>query len=194
MTTAISDVGESLVDLLTQRLPNDDKPVVLCTPAEVKDTDAKVGIFLYSIAPAADVRNEFEIPFEEGNTVIAEQPLDLYYLITCYPATPTAGSSETTYQAHRRLGLVMQILFDNSTLTGSLLRGHIPPDQEIRLTHQPITVEDVTRIWGGLPNISMQTSVSYLASPVRIRSDRGVPGARVQSRRADLAPMEAATV
>jgi hypothetical protein len=191
MISAIRDVGETLVDLLRNNLQGlaAGDLVSLCSPADAQgNTNVRVGIFLYSINPTADMRNDLEIPHEEGGDEVAEQPLDLYYLITCYRR---AGTDPTppVLSAHLLLGQVMQIFFDHSTLTGTLLRGQLPRDQEIRLTHQPITVEDITRLWGTLPNVALQTSVSFLASPVRIRSVRGVAAKKVSTRRSEFSPM-----
>jgi hypothetical protein len=191
MISAIRDVGETLVELLRASLqglaPGD--LVALCSPADVQaNANVRVGVFLYSINPAAELRNELEIPYEEGPAVVAEQPLDLYYLITCYRRAGT-DPTDQVLAAQFLLGQVMQIFFDHATLTGSILRGQLPRDQEIRLTHQPITLEDVTRLWGSLPNVAMQASVSYLASPVRIRSTRGAGARRVTSRASEFAPM-----
>jgi hypothetical protein len=191
MISAIRDIGETLVDLLRNNLQGmvAGDLVSLCSPADAQaNANVRVGVFLYSINPAADIRNELEIPHEEGANEVAEQPLDLYYLITCYRR---AGADPTppVLAAHLLLGQVMQIFFDHSTLAGTLLRGQLPRDQEIRLTHQPITVEDITRLWGAFPNVSLQSSISFLASPVRIRSVRGAAAQKVSTRRSEFSPM-----
>jgi hypothetical protein len=190
MITAIRDVGDTLVNLARSRLstiPADQ--IALCSPSDAsKNPSVRIGIYLYSIAPTADLRNEFEIPHIVGNNaLIALQPLDLYYLVTAYPQTGGGDLSGANLDAHRLLGAVMQAFFDRGTLTGSVLRGDIPRNEEIRLTHQPITVEDVTRIWATFPNVPLQTSVSYLASPVNIQSDRGLGSTRVAARQTDVA-------
>ena len=79
----------------------------------------------------------------------------------------------------------MRVFFDNGCLTGSLLRGDLPRNEELRLTLQPITIEDLTRIWSVFPETALEPSVSYLVTPVRIRSDRTRGGERVVSRRID---------
>jgi hypothetical protein len=192
MISAIRDVGETLVELLKAKLQGltAGDLVSLCSPTDAHaNSNIRVGVFLYSINPAADYRNELEIPHEEGPIEVAEQPLELYYLITCY-RRQGADPTDFVLGAHLLLGQVMQILFDNATLTGSVIKGQMPRDQELRVTHQPITVEDVTRLWGALPNIALQTSVSYLVSPVRIRSTRAAAAKKVTSRRAEFSPME----
>jgi hypothetical protein len=83
------------------------------------------------------------------------------------------------------LGQAMRVFFDNGILTGSLLEGDLPRDEELRLSLQPITIEDLTRIWSVFPETALQPSVSYLVTPVRIRSNRTRGGAPVVSRRLD---------
>jgi len=192
MITAIRDMGETLVELLKANLQglSANDLVSLCSPTDAQaNGNIRVGVFLYSINPAAEYRNELEIPHDEGLIQVAEQPLDLYYLVTSYRRSGV-DPTDRVLDAHFFLGQVMKIFFDNATLTGSILKGQLPRDQEIRVTHQPITVEDVTRLWGALPNIALQTSVSYVASPVRIRSTRGAAANKVTSRRSELSPME----
>ena len=198
MMSAIRDVGETLTALLRANLKGlvAGDLVALCSPTDANaNANIRVGVFLYSINPSADLRNDLEIPHLEGQNLVADQPLDLYYLVTCYRRTG-ADPTLPVLDAHSLLGQVMRIFFDQATLTGSVLQGQLPRDQEIRLTHQPITVEDITRLWGSLPNVALQTSVSYLASPVRIHSTRGPGATKVSTRQTDSAPMvpEAATV
>jgi hypothetical protein len=191
MMSAIRDVGETLVELLRANLQGliAGDLVALCSPTDGNaNANIRVGVFLYSINPSADLRNELEIPYQEGPNLVADQPLDLYYLVTCYRRTG-ADPTVPVQNAHLLLGQVMRIFFDHATLTGSVLKGQLPRDQEIRLTHQPITVEDLTRLWGGLPNVALQTSVSYLVSPVKIRSTRGAASNKVLSRQSEFAPM-----
>ena len=57
------------------------------------------------------------------------------------------------------------------------------PGQTVRITPEPCTVEDLSRIWGLLPQSSYRTSMVYLASPVLVTSDPPAGDARVTERR-----------
>ena len=46
------------------------------------------------------------------------------------------------------------------------------PDLELRLSINPITMEDMTRIWGVFPDATFSSSVAYIVTPVPIESDR----------------------
>jgi len=186
MSTAIRDVGETLIELLRNDpiITIPDPQIALVSPAEANATGVRLTLFLYSISPVAELRNELEIP---GNRIIDDEPvslpLNLYYLLTAFspPQDPTSRSLESQLL----LGQAMRVFFDNGCLTGSLLQGDLPRDEELRLTLQPITIEDLTRIWSVFPETALEPSVSYLVTPVRIRSDRTRGGERVVSRRID---------
>ena len=145
MNTAISDVSETLLELLRSQvrdtvpsIPSDS--IALVSPAEVMQTrGVLLGLSLYSLLPTADYRNELEVSGDRDRGEPRSQPLDLYYLLTAYPAggeTPTARN----LGAQHVLGVAMRVFFENGILTGSVLRGALARDQELRLTLQPMTV------------------------------------------------------
>lgn len=192
MSSAIRDVGRTLVELLRDNLVDNSNPggikdeqIVLLSPAEAKTGGVRLTLFLYSIAPAAQLRNEMEIPgLGEGDEPVSE-PLDLYYLLTSFAPPEGDDPTERTLESQFLLGQAMRVFFDNGTLTGSVLRGDLPRDEELRLTLQPLTVEDLTRVWSVFPDSVLHISVSYLVTPVRLRSTRQRGGHRVVARGAD---------
>ncbi|HET9532396.1 MAG TPA: DUF4255 domain-containing protein [Blastocatellia bacterium] len=186
MSTAIRDVGETLVDLLRDNLggivPNPEQIALLSPPEATQIGGVRLTLFLYSIAPAAEMRNELEIPGNLAGDEAVSEPLDLYYLLTAFAPPMMQNPTERTLDSHLLLGEAMRVFFDNGTLTGSVLRGELPRDEELRLTLQPITVEDLTRIWSVFPESVLHVSASYLVTPVRLRSTRTRGGQRVVSR------------
>jgi hypothetical protein len=188
MSSAIRDVGETLIDLLRNApqlaaIPPDQ--IALLSPAEANSIGVRLTLFLYSISPASEIRNELEIP---GNALEDEPvslPLNLYYLLTAF--SPPQDPTQRSLDSHLLLGQAMRVFFDNGILNGSVLRGDLLRDEEhsLRLSLQPISVEDLTRIWSVFPETALQPSVSYLVTPVRVRSDRARGGARIVSRRVD---------
>jgi hypothetical protein len=190
MSSAIRDAGESLIDLLRTNLVPDVVPlaeqIAMLSPTEVNQPGAVlISLFLYSIMPAAEYRNQNEVPFLSDANQPPSMPVELYYLLTTYPQQ-NQDPTERTLQTHLLMGFAMRVLFDNAVITGSALRGSLPRDEELRLTFQPITVEDMTRIWSVFPGNSLRTSASYVLSPVRLLSSRALGGARVVSRQRDV--------
>jgi hypothetical protein len=195
MSSAIRDAGLTLIELLRDNLVANpttvDRPIssrdqiALLSPRDVnQNKNVRLTLFLYSIAPAVAMRNELEIP---GNQPAGElsEPLDLYYLLTAF-APATQDPTDQTLDAQLLLGFAMRVFFDNGTLTGSVLQGNLPRDEELRLTLQPMTVEDLTRIWSVFPDSVLHASVSFLVTPVRLRARTAARGARVTSRRSDV--------
>lgn len=185
MSSAIRDVGETLIELLrndpTITIP--DQEIALMSPAGANASGARLTLFLYSISPVAELRNEMEIPGNGTDDEPVSLPLNLYYLLTAFspPQDPTTRSLES----HLLLGQAMRVFFDNGHLSGSMLRGDLPRDEELRLTLQPMSIEDLTRIWSVFLETALEPSVSYLVTPARVRSGRTRGGARVVSRRID---------
>jgi hypothetical protein len=185
MSSAIRDVSETLVELLRNDPIFTIPPaqIALLSPAQANASGVRLSLFLYSIAPAAEFRNELEIPGNTSDDEAVSLPLNLYYLLTAF--SPPQDPTNQTLDSHLLLGQAMRVFFDNGILTGSQLRGDLPRDEELRLTLQPITIEDLTRIWSVFPETSLQPSVSYLVTPARLRSRRTRGGARVVSRQTD---------
>jgi hypothetical protein len=194
MSSAIRDAGFTLIELLRDSLVADPptathpiqftNQIALLSPRDVnQNANVRLTLFLYSISPAAELRNELEIPGSETPNEVSE-PLDLYYLLTAF--SPLEDATARTLDAHLLLGFAMRVFFDNGILTGTALKGDLPRNEELRLTLQPMTVEDLTRIWSVFPDSVLHASVSFLLTPVRLRSIRPPAGARVTSRRADV--------
>jgi len=185
MSSAIRDVGETLIELLRNDPIFTIPPaqIALLSPAQANASGVRLSLFLYSIAPAAEFRNELEIPGNTPDDEAVSLPLNLFYLLTAF--SPPQDPTNQSLDSQLLLGQAMRVFFDNGILTGSQLRGDLPRDEELRLTLQPITIEDLTRIWSVFPETSLQPSVSYLVTPARLRSRRTRGGARVVSRQID---------
>jgi hypothetical protein len=61
------------------------------------------------------------------------------------------------------LGRAMQALQQVSVLTGPAVDG-----DQVRLTLEAVTTEELAHVWALFPNTNYRTSVVYVASPVRI--------------------------
>jgi hypothetical protein len=85
-------------------------------------------------------------------------PLDLHYLLTVGPREQ-AGEPESL----RLLGYALQALNDLPILVGSKVGG-----ETVRLSLDPVSSEEISRVWALFPTVNYRTSVLYLASPVWI--------------------------
>ena len=142
------------------------------------DPDAKgasLVLFLYRIAPNPSLRNREHrvISDTPPNDVIIYDnslPLILHYLIT---VGTLSGSAEDPLL--RLLGLAMRALNDDPELTGMKV-GH----ETVRVSLEPVSTEEMSRIWTLFPTANYRTSIAYVASPVWIDPEfPPVPAARV---------------
>jgi hypothetical protein len=134
----------------------------------------RLGLFLYRIVPCADLRNDsrWPLPAKPGELAVAQAglPLDLHFLITAF------GPEDETGVGAEQLILLGGAL--RAIELGGPLAGELPQDQVPRLSIDPLSTEELSRIWSLFPDTSFQTSVGVLASPVWIglgELSRGAP-------------------
>ena len=140
-------------------------------------TDNQINLFLYQVLPNAAWRN-MDIPqrVRAGETAIPPLALNLYYMLTAY------GEGDDDSLGHRLLGHAMSIFYDHPLLGAQEIKDALPPDidsdlenqiERVRITLQPLTVEEIFRLWSGFLT-QYRISVSYEISVVLIESARAV--------------------
>lgn len=130
------------------------------------DPDAKgasLVLLLYRIAPNPSLRNRHHVvvspdPPHDVLTYTNALPLVLHYLIT---VGTRDGSDEDPML--RLLGYAIRRLNDEPELTGIKV-GH----EIVQVSLEPLSTEEMSRIWTLFPTANYRTSVAYLASPVWI--------------------------
>ena len=167
--TVIGDVGETLKKLLVDDLWTGISPkpeITFKSPKEIKDDGGstnKVSLFLYQILDNPHLKNEEPVRVNDSRLQIPPFVLDLFYLVTPY--------SEDKTQEKYIIGKVMQIFYDNAVLSGTILQGALAgSDEELRLLFNPISLDDLTKIWNAFQDVAYRFSVSYLVTPIRIDS------------------------
>jgi hypothetical protein len=176
-TDAIQLVTESLKGLLESTLNAGE--VFAGPPYDPLAAAASASLFLYHLVPNAELRNEPELTnlrsgadssgdprdaILEG-TESASIPFDLRYLISV--SRPPGQNANSSPLELLRLGQIIQTLHANPVLSGSRL-----PGQTVRLTPDPISMEEISRTWGLFPDTAYRTSVVYLATPVFVDAPR----------------------
>jgi hypothetical protein len=187
---AIAAVTATLRNLLTQSITIErdlqDTSVTSLLPDRARPsgtTANQVNLFLYQVVPNPAWRNldmpRQTRPGESGTPPLA---LNLYYLLTTYGRDDDASRPFS----HELLGRAMRTLHDHpvlgpveiqNALSGNDLYTQI---ERIRLTLQPLSVEEVYRLWHGFQT-PYRTSVSYEATVVLIDSLREVRTAESSS-------------
>src|SRR5437016_1856331 len=189
---AIQDTSNTLITLLKTNIAElNDQNAVVASPVEVRDQpDVRLTLYLYSIVENCELKNEEWLVVNHTQSRKSPLSLDLYNLLTVYPAGIQAGGNfhDANLESHRTLARAMRVFYDNGIVAGSALQGSLrgtDPDQALRVTLNPITVEDLTRIWSVFPEASYRPSVCYLVSPVRIDSEELTSTQRVVDRQLD---------
>jgi hypothetical protein len=127
----------------------------------------RLGLFLYRIVPCADLRSgpRWLPPAKPGELAVAQAglPLDLHFLITAFgPEDETGVGAEQLIL----LGGALRAIERGGPFAGDPLQDQVP-----RLSIDPLSTEELSRIWSLFPTTSFQTSVGVLASPVWIGLD-----------------------
>lgn len=147
--------------LAAQGIPGD----VYVGPLDDQDAlGNSVVLFLYRLAVNASLRNTEHWVVAAANPADPplvyrdSLPLDLHYLVTA-GSTLTGGELDSL----RVLGHAIRALNEDPNLVGVSTGG-----EPIRLSFDPVTSEEMSRIWTLFPTANYRTSVTYIASPVWI--------------------------
>ena len=184
---AIAGVSISLRNLLRDRM--EDLVDVTIAPPDVTITGitgGRLNLYLYQISENSYLKNQ-EILIHDsssyyGNLMLS---LDLFYLFTAH------GSSETEVDSDLKsqyiLSDAMQVLHDypiisdkleitrssTGTLGDPLLDTSLMDEfEQVKIVFQPLTMEDISKIWAAFPETNFRRSVAYQVSVVQIKSKK----------------------
>lgn len=189
---AIGGVSATLQALLRDRMElpppmlRSDLQVTVSTPQPENDQQAaespQANLFLYRATENGALKNQM-IPGQGHPSEYGHPPLSLvlHYLLTAYGATDDNGLVNET-RAHFLLGSAMRVLHDYPVITESLMTVNSPPIQvlhdslrgefeQVKVTLDPISLEDVSKVWTALTR-PYRLSAAYSVSVVQIESRR----------------------
>lgn len=120
-------------------------------------------LFLYRLTPNASLRNRERRVLDTGTppqiVVYRDSlPLDLYFLITVGTRPGQPGAPLL-----RALGYAMRELQFDPDLTGPVVNH-----ETVHVSLEPLSTDEVSRVWNLFPAANYRTSVAYVASPVWI--------------------------
>ncbi len=181
--TAIADVSQTLVDLLTESLANLGTSVQLNDLQKAPPASNLLTLFLFQIREDGHSRNRPpEVRPAATGVTIKRPPLTI---VVQYLLTPWATNHDDN---QRILGQTMRTLHDNAIISGPALRGSLLAVQEpIHLALVPLTLEDQLRVWHSI-NQPYRLSLHYEARIIRIDSLISSTSAVAQSR--SIAPAD----
>lgn len=170
--TVIADVGNTLLKLMRDNMTPEPIPkaemIGLCSPAD--KGDFRLILFLYCIEEVGD--NIYPEMRRVAPGILQYPPvsLNLFYLLTAYS---TAELNSRALDEHRILGRAVQVIYDNAVLRNSALHGTLfEKNEELRITRNNLSVEQITEIWNRFTDVPFKLSVSYRIGPVNLDSTR----------------------
>lgn len=184
--TAIADVGETLIDFLRGAMGDMISPnsIVLFSPGEIEDNDdIRLSLFLFQVNENIHMKNQEMQIVDHTRLKYPPLNLDLYYMLTSYPSSGIQDKTERTKEEHSILGRAMQVIYDNSILNGSVLRGSLAENnEELHISLFPLSMDDMTKIWTTFQDKSFRPSICYIVTPTKIESTRERETQRVVER------------
>ena len=195
---AIGSVSATLQTLLTDRMELPDivtsAPVTIGPPPfssqdnNPRLEDPRVNLFLYRVTENGYLQNQ-EIPGRGGSGGYGHPPLslNLHYLVTAYGNRLASGDGGNAiyddFTAHVLLGSAMRVLHDVPVITDRVTTVRAPSGrtvldaslrdafEQVKLTLEPLTLEDVTKVWSALV-LRFRLSAAYVVNVVQIESQR----------------------
>ena len=137
-----------------------------------------VNIFLYQVTPNTAWRNH-DLPTRRADGGLTQRPqiaLDLHYLLTFY-------GDETLLEPQRILGSAVRALHARPLLTRQEIRSAVAATafltgsdladeiETVKFSPQPLTLEELSKLWSVLFQTTYTLSMAYDASVVLISAD-----------------------
>ncbi|MFY9822110.1 MAG: Pvc16 family protein [Thermoanaerobaculia bacterium] len=183
---AIAAVSKTLKDLLLDRmedLTTTPVAVTLAPPDIIISgiTGRRLNLYLFQVTENGSLKNQ-EIPGQGHPGAFGRPPLslDLHYLMTAYAESDTKEDSDRT--AQEVLGNAMRVFHDYSIIPPGLHQKDDPVQpaildpiltaeyERIKIALQPVSIEEISKIWTAMPQASFRRSVLYQVSVVQIES------------------------
>ena len=181
---SIAGVSQSLANLLGDRMV--EPATITLAPPDVEIDQVnppRLNIYLYHLSENAFLKNQ-EIPSDGHPGAYGHPPLslNLHYIFTAFGGQTERGA-DADVQAQFILGDAMRVLHDYAVISANLMQLKSPGKtildvslldefEQIKLTLQPKSLEEISKIWTALPRVNFRRSVTYEASTVQIKSQQ----------------------
>lgn len=186
---AVGRVSKALVELLRAEIRERDalsldrEAIALTSPDDVgggTESETRLSVYLFEIG-RSDHQPGRRVT-DDGKKVGSPLPLELHYLVTAYPSNTGADVTASSRDQHSVLGLAMQVLHDNSRLSGDRLGGSFDGDTELQISMDGDSDSRVARVWDTFRDVPRYPSVAYEIGPVMLDSKRERSIERVETR------------
>lgn len=178
-TDAIADIGETLISLLQEGLSKapfhlPKSKIVLFSPGEIKAAEdpPRLCLFLYHVAENPHLKNRGMERITDERSKYPSLYLDLHYMLIPYESSNITDKTDKTVEEHRVLGRSMQTFHDNAILRDPVLKGGLAgKGLEIKLTQNPVSLDEMVKLWQAFQTKPYKPSVCYLVTPVAVESN-----------------------
>ena len=182
MYTALVAASQTVAAFLRNRLESDSNLgpffnpalggtmiVSLSNPQEMLENNLEgLSVWLYRVVRDEELLNAPAVR-DIGGMRMPPLPVRLHLLVTPLRTTDVVNGPELEQVM---LGKVLHSLYDHPCFRGADLQGDLSGTQsEFHLRLEPMTLEDITRVWTAL-DAPYELSVSYELTLARIRSER----------------------
>ncbi|MDX9818369.1 MAG: DUF4255 domain-containing protein [Desulfococcus multivorans] len=152
------------------------------TPEDFQPEPARINLFLFQVKESPYLKNQ-DLPGRGLSLAYGKPPLslELHFLLTAYGSQLIGETATDETTAQLLLGSAMRVLHDYPVITSQIQTVREPygrrilheslqrADEQVKLCLDPITLEDLTKIWTAL-TLPYRLSVAYSVSVVRIES------------------------
>ncbi len=188
---------QMLYDSVSTDVPGTEVTILPPDDPVLKTDGKRLNVYLYHVTPNTASRNA-DLPGRRQDGTVAAKTrlgLDLYYLFTAY-----GKASETDPEIHRILGSALRTLHEYPLLTrdairavenqGALIGSNLADQVEmVKLGLQPLSLEDLSRLWSVFFQTPHRISFACLASVVVIEGrETPRPSLPVRERKIYVSP------
>jgi hypothetical protein len=182
---AIAGVSSTLRVLLNDRMTEAVDGITIAPPDVTVNniSGRRLNLYLYQVEENGHLKNQ-EIPGVGHGGTYGNPPLslDLHYLFTSFGSSETAPDADL--EAQQILGDAMRVLHDFAIVGADLVQektlGNPPildPSlidefEQVKVTLEPKSVDEISKIWTALPKVNFRRSVAYFVSVVQIESQK----------------------
>ena len=166
--TVIDDITDTLVGLLRANMSDliASDHISARSPADVTTEDLpQLSLFLYQVAENKQLKNQDPEFIDETRQRYPPLALQLFYMLSAHARTPEAEFLLT--------GRAMQVFYDHSVISGSVLKGTLAGSgEELVVAINALSIDDLNKLWSLFGNKSYKLSVGYQVSTALIDSMR----------------------
>jgi len=152
--------------------------IQLTSPSDATLGSRNVSLFCYKITENAFSKSQKPLVNNFGEISLPPLIIDLYYLITI---NVDAISDQATEDVADIQGKILQLFYDNQILSSDKLADelknkdlHNDENTQLKIRLNTLSMEDLNHLWTLFQSTKFRTSLSYIASPVIIPSERKI--------------------